>query len=169
MVKPKGAILTAIALLALGCGPSNSSDSPDGAGGATCTAFDCSTLRSCSTLSATQCDGLCGCYADQWRPAAFSAFASCANQCVGVGDRYANCVVETSAAQPTFANGQYIANCDAKRSVCAAYPSDACDPVTLRLLSDQAFSDLEGCLGEPCDGSASACVSEVIYCGVTPP
>ena len=157
----------AITALALACGPSESGSGSDAA--STCSAFECTTLTGCSSLTADQCSGLCSCYGQQWRTTAFDQFASCANQCTGVGDRYANCVVEASNAQPTFANPQYISNCDAKRSVCPAYPTEACDPVTLRLLSDAAFQELVGCLGEPCDGTASACVDQVVYCGVTPP
>ncbi|MBT8495752.1 MAG: hypothetical protein KJO07_22070 [Deltaproteobacteria bacterium] len=154
-------------VLAAACGPSDNGSSSDAS--SVCSAFECSTLTQCSSLSAGQCEGLCSCYGDRWRTTAFADFARCANQCTGVGDRYANCVVEVSNTQPTFANPQYISNCDAKRSVCPAYPTEACDPVTLRLLSDASFQDLIDCLGEPCDGTASACVNQVVYCGITPP
>jgi len=134
-----------------------------------CTAFDCNTIAGCSSLSVAQCDELCACYPQRWTTAAWDDFSVCLLQCQGVGDSYSTCFVVASGQQPTFVNPQYISNCDAKRSVCPAYPANACNPVTLAMLSPATFDDLVGCLGEPCDGSAEACVNDVLYCGVSAP
>ena len=161
-------LATLTLFVALGaCGASSSSS--DGGPGGACTAFDCNTIASCSSLSVSQCNGLCSCYEDRWSAAAFDAFAGCLLQCQSIGDSYATCFVVASSMQPTFVDPQYIANCDAKRSVCPTYPTDACDPVTLGMLSDGTFSNLVHCLGEPCDGTAEACVETVLTCGVAAP
>jgi hypothetical protein len=78
-------------------------------------------------------------------------------------------MVQTSAEQPSFADPGYISNCDAKRSVCSTYPSAACDPVRLRLLSEAAFADISACLGMECGGPAESCVLAVLSCGTTEP
>ncbi len=105
----------------------------------------------------------------RWASQAFSNFNACVNQCKSVGDTYSTCIVETSAGQPTFVDPQYISNCDAKRSVCPSYPTDACDPVNLALLSATSFASLTDCLGLDCGGPAEACVDDVLYCGAVPP
>lgn len=158
--------LVIVSVLALGCGPSSSGG--DGGPGGACEDFDCATIATCSSLGAAQCDELCECFPDRWRDGAFDSFAACMSQC-SAADTYSSCYVSTSAEQPAFSNPQYLSNCDAKRSVCPTYPADACDPVNLALLSDDAFAALSSCLGLECGGPAEACVDEALYCDADPP